>query len=137
MHGRRASCEPLDGAVMESIKHEFSYTLSFLPWISEGMVTYSNQEKADMHFMYGVANRNAFEAERLYRKRFPRRHVPDRKMFERLHWYLCEMGSFVTSMHAAAHGRSVCWNSNELVQSLNESISLVNFHDVAEVTALV
>ncbi|GBM44103.1 Retrovirus-related Pol polyprotein from transposon TNT 1-94 [Araneus ventricosus] len=30
-----------------------------------------------------------------------------------------------------------CWNSNELVQSLNESISLVNFHDVAEVTALV
>ncbi|GBM05418.1 Retrovirus-related Pol polyprotein from transposon TNT 1-94 [Araneus ventricosus] len=30
-----------------------------------------------------------------------------------------------------------CWNSNELVQSLNESISLVNFHDVADVTALV
>ncbi|GBN54871.1 hypothetical protein AVEN_198229-1 [Araneus ventricosus] len=33
--------------------------------------------------------------------------------------------------------RDYCWNSNELVQSLNESISLVNFRDVAEVTALV
>ncbi|GBN93875.1 hypothetical protein AVEN_68607-1 [Araneus ventricosus] len=68
MHGRRASGETLDGAVMESIKREFSYTSSFLRWISEGMAKYSNQEKADMHFMYGLANGNDLEAERLYRK---------------------------------------------------------------------
>ncbi|GBL94770.1 hypothetical protein AVEN_244752-1 [Araneus ventricosus] len=98
MHGRRASGEPLDGAVMEVIKHEFSYTPSFLPWISEGMATYSNQEKVDMHFMYSIANGNALEAERLYRQRFPRKLVPDRKMFERLHRCLCETGSFVTGV---------------------------------------
>ncbi|GBM66756.1 hypothetical protein AVEN_200133-1 [Araneus ventricosus] len=70
------------------------------------MATYSNQEKADMHFMYGLANGNDLEAERLYRQRFPRRHVTDRKMFERLHRCMCETGSFVTGMHDT--GRSRC-----------------------------
>ncbi|GBO28851.1 hypothetical protein AVEN_213681-1 [Araneus ventricosus] len=95
MYGRRASGEPLDGAVMEDIKREFSYTLSFLPWISEGMATYSNQEEVDRHFMYGIVNGNALEAERQYMQRFPRKHVLDRKMFERLHRCLSETGSFV------------------------------------------
>ncbi|GBM32118.1 hypothetical protein AVEN_11908-1 [Araneus ventricosus] len=107
MHGRRVCGEPLYGAVMESIKREFSYTSSFLPWISEGMATYSNQEKAGMHFMYGVANGNALEAERLHRQRFPRRHLPDRKMFYLLHRCLCETGSFVTGMHDTGRGRRV------------------------------
>ncbi|GBO09006.1 hypothetical protein AVEN_134592-1 [Araneus ventricosus] len=107
MHGRRASGEPLDGAVMESIKREFFYTSSFLPWISGGMATYSNQEKADMHFMYGLANANDLEAERLHRQRFPRRHVADQKLFELLHRCLCETGSFVTGMHDTGRGRSV------------------------------
>ncbi|GBL77885.1 hypothetical protein AVEN_143221-1 [Araneus ventricosus] len=71
------------------------------------MATYSNQEKADMHFMYDLANGNALEAERLYRQRFPRRHVTDRKMFERLHRCLCETGSFVTGMHDTGRSRSV------------------------------
>ncbi|GBN11589.1 hypothetical protein AVEN_23570-1 [Araneus ventricosus] len=80
---------------MESIKRKFSYTSSFLPWISEGMATYSNQEKADMHFMYGLANGNDLEAERLYTQRFPRRHVTDQKLFERLHRCLCETGDMI------------------------------------------
>ncbi|GBL90565.1 hypothetical protein AVEN_179475-1 [Araneus ventricosus] len=107
MHERRASGEPLDGIIMESIKREFSYTSSFLPWISEGMARYSNQEKADTHFMYGLANGNDLEAERLYRQRFPRRHLTDQKLFERLHRCLCETGSFVTGMHDTGRGRSV------------------------------
>ncbi|GBN25635.1 hypothetical protein AVEN_121966-1 [Araneus ventricosus] len=71
------------------------------------METYSNQEKADTPFMYGLANRNDLEAERLYRQRFPRRHVPDRKKFERLHRYLCETGSFVTGISCAHSTGSV------------------------------
>ncbi|GBL99352.1 hypothetical protein AVEN_49038-1 [Araneus ventricosus] len=51
-----ASSEPLDDAIMESRKREFSYTSSFLLWILEGMAKYSNQEKADMHFMYDLEN---------------------------------------------------------------------------------
>ncbi|GBN31960.1 hypothetical protein AVEN_39360-1 [Araneus ventricosus] len=107
MHGRRTSGELLDGAAMESIKREFSYTSSFLPRISEGMATYSNQEKADIHFMYGLVNGNDLEPERLYRQRFPRRHVTDQKLFERLHRCLCEPGSFVTGMHDTGRGGSV------------------------------
>ncbi|GBN36634.1 hypothetical protein AVEN_274379-1 [Araneus ventricosus] len=95
MHGRRPSSETLDGAIMESIKRKFFYTSSFLLWISEGISTYSNQE-----FMYGLADGNALEAEGLNRQRFPRRHVPERKMLERLHRCLCETGSFVNGMHA-------------------------------------
>ncbi|GBM47350.1 hypothetical protein AVEN_94457-1 [Araneus ventricosus] len=106
MHGWRAGGEPLDGAVVESIKREFSYTSPFLSWISEGMTTYCNQERADMHLLV-LGNGNALEAERLYRQCFPRRHVPDRKMFERLHRCLSETGSFVTGMHATGRGRSV------------------------------
>ncbi|GBN34307.1 hypothetical protein AVEN_257912-1 [Araneus ventricosus] len=118
MHGRRASREPLDGAVMENIKREFSYASSFLPLISEGMATYSNQEKAGMHFMYGLANGNALEVERLHRQRFPRRHLSDRKLFERLHRCLCEMASFVTDMHDTGHGRSV--RTPQVVEDIQE-----------------
>ncbi|GBO07374.1 hypothetical protein AVEN_49657-1 [Araneus ventricosus] len=57
--------------------------------------------------MYGLANGNALDAERLYRQRSPRRHVPERKMLERLHRCLCETGSFVNGMHATVRGRSV------------------------------
>ncbi|GBM84915.1 hypothetical protein AVEN_23714-1 [Araneus ventricosus] len=60
-----------------------------------------------MHFMYGLANGNDLEAERLYRQRFPRRHVTDQKLFERLHRCLCETGSFVTGMHDTGRCRSV------------------------------
>ncbi|GBL88986.1 hypothetical protein AVEN_255148-1 [Araneus ventricosus] len=71
------------------------------------MATYSNQEKADMHFMCGLANGNDLEAERLYRQRFPKRHVTDRKMIDQLHRCMCETGSFVTGMHDTGRSRSV------------------------------
>ncbi|GBN07981.1 hypothetical protein AVEN_110780-1 [Araneus ventricosus] len=45
MYGRRASGEPLDGTVIESIKPKFSYISSFLPWIAEDIAMYSNQER--------------------------------------------------------------------------------------------
>ncbi|GBM46332.1 hypothetical protein AVEN_195280-1 [Araneus ventricosus] len=60
-----------------------------------------------MYFMFGLANGNALEAKRLYRQRFPRRHVPDRKMFKPLHRCLCETGTFVKGMHDTGSGRSV------------------------------
>ncbi|GIX68803.1 uncharacterized protein CEXT_646391 [Caerostris extrusa] len=62
--------KPPGGCVMKSIKLEISYTSSFLPWISEGLATYSNQKKADMPFMYDLENGNALVP-------FPRRHVTD------------------------------------------------------------
>ncbi|KAJ4443510.1 hypothetical protein ANN_05182 [Periplaneta americana] len=43
---------------------------------------YSNQELAEIHFMYGKADGNAALARRLYQERYPQRQCPDRKTFE-------------------------------------------------------
>ncbi|KAJ4450157.1 hypothetical protein ANN_01564 [Periplaneta americana] len=55
---------------------------------------YSNQELAEIHFMYGKADGNAALARRLYQERYPQRQCPDRKTFVRLHYRLCEYGKF-------------------------------------------
>ena len=47
---------------MESIKRAFPYESTFQPWISTNMAIYRNQEKAEMDFMYGLANGNALKA---------------------------------------------------------------------------
>ncbi|KAJ4443484.1 hypothetical protein ANN_05156 [Periplaneta americana] len=55
---------------------------------------YSNQELAEIHFMYGKADGNAALARRLYQERYPQRQCPVRKTFVRLHYRLCEYGKF-------------------------------------------
>ncbi|KAJ4436987.1 hypothetical protein ANN_17119 [Periplaneta americana] len=55
---------------------------------------YSNQELAEIHFMYGKADGNAALARPLYQERYPQRQCPDRKTFVRLHYRLCEYGKF-------------------------------------------
>ncbi|KAJ4426267.1 hypothetical protein ANN_27079 [Periplaneta americana] len=55
---------------------------------------YSNQELAEINFMYGKADGNAALARRLYQERYPQRQCPDRKTFVRLHYRLCEYGKF-------------------------------------------
>ncbi|KAJ4449127.1 hypothetical protein ANN_00522 [Periplaneta americana] len=55
---------------------------------------YSNQELAEIHFMYGKADGNAAPARRLYQERYPQRQCPDRKTFVRLHYRLCGYGKF-------------------------------------------
>lgn len=55
---------------------------------------YSNEELADLHFMYGLANGNSRAAERLYAERFPNRHAPSRKIFATIHRNLRERGMF-------------------------------------------
>ncbi|GFS87567.1 hypothetical protein TNCV_2941691 [Trichonephila clavipes] len=49
------------------------------------MTSYTNQEMADIHFIYGVADENALETRGLYGERFPSRRLPNRKTFECLH----------------------------------------------------
>ncbi|KAJ4444682.1 hypothetical protein ANN_06479 [Periplaneta americana] len=55
---------------------------------------YSNQELAEIHFMYGKVDGNAALARRLYQERYPQRQCPDRKTFVRLHYRPCEYGKF-------------------------------------------
>ncbi|KAJ4439355.1 hypothetical protein ANN_07477 [Periplaneta americana] len=55
---------------------------------------YSNQELAEIHFMYCKADGNAALARRLYQERYPQQQCPDRKTFVCLHYRLCEYGKF-------------------------------------------
>jgi hypothetical protein len=55
---------------------------------------YSNQDLADMHFTYSLADGNSVVARRLYQERYPGRRCPDRKALVIIHRRLCERGNF-------------------------------------------
>ena len=49
------------------------------------MSTYSNEELADIHYMYGFCDGNARAAAREYALRFPNRRPPNRETFSNTH----------------------------------------------------
>lgn len=63
------------------------------------MVNFTNTESADMHYLYGLADGNAYKARRLYQRRFPNRVVPDARTISSTHRRLCETGSFEPNNH--------------------------------------
>jgi len=62
-------------------------------------MVFSYAEYADMHYMYGLADGNAFSARRLYQRRYPNRILPDARTFSATHRKLCETGSFQANNH--------------------------------------
>ncbi|KAK9727401.1 Helix-turn-helix domain (DUF4817) [Popillia japonica] len=58
------------------------------------MLTFSNEEYADIHFIYGLCNGSARAAVREYRRRFPTRKLPCRTVFSDIHRCLRETGKF-------------------------------------------
>ena len=59
---------------------------------------YSN-ERADVYFVYGLANGNDVQARRLHLERFPNRRCPNRKTFENIHRYLCDLSTCPITRH--------------------------------------
>lgn len=57
------------------------------------MATYTNQEYADILFIYGYCNGNAAEARREYQRRFPNRRIPDARVFATTYRVIAETGS--------------------------------------------
>lgn len=60
---------------------------------SDIIMSFSNQEYAEMHFVYGFCNGNASAAQREYTVRYPGRRIPSTQVFTRLHQRLVERGS--------------------------------------------
>ncbi|GFW69938.1 hypothetical protein TNCV_1403911 [Trichonephila clavipes] len=58
------------------------------------MNCYMNAELADIHFIYGLANRNGRVAVQLYGGKYPTRRQPNHQTFSRVHQNLVEHGSF-------------------------------------------
>ena len=53
----------------------------------------ANNELADMHLVYGMANCNSIRTTRKYRERFPNRQVPAHQTFAAIHRKLRETGT--------------------------------------------
>lgn len=54
--------------------------------------TFSNQEYADIHFVYGYCNGNARSAVREYHRRYPNRRIPNVKVFINTHANFSQFG---------------------------------------------
>jgi hypothetical protein len=67
---------------------------------------HSNQELADMHFMYGLADGNAALAHCWYQERYPGQRCPDRETFVTVHRRLCEHGNFAPRVANRGRPRS-------------------------------
>ncbi|KAJ4431790.1 hypothetical protein ANN_20395 [Periplaneta americana] len=86
---------------------------------------YSNQELAEIHFMYGKADGNAALARRLYQERYPQRQCPDRKTFVRLHYRLCEYGKFKSPGLGRGRPRSTTPEvQEEILEAVNMTPSI-------------
>ncbi|KAJ4441946.1 hypothetical protein ANN_11810 [Periplaneta americana] len=86
---------------------------------------YSNQELAEIHFMYGKADDNAALARRLYQERYPQRQCPDRKTFVRLHYRLCEYGKFNSPSLGRGRPRSTTPEvQDEILEAVNMTPSI-------------
>lgn len=70
------------------------------------MAMYTNAELADMYFIYGLADGNGRNVQRLYQQRYPTRCYPNRKTFEGIHRRLREHGTFQTATFNSGRPRS-------------------------------
>ncbi|KAJ4451131.1 hypothetical protein ANN_02571 [Periplaneta americana] len=82
----------------------------------------SNQELAEIHFMYGKADGNAALALRLYQEKYPQRQCPDRKTFVRLHYHLCEYGKFNSPGLGRGRPRST---TPEVQEEILEAVNMI------------
>lgn len=56
------------------------------------MATFSNEEMADMHLMYGRSYGNSLGARRMYHEAFPYRRLPNERTFDNIDRRLRETG---------------------------------------------
>ena len=57
------------------------------------MATYTNEEYADILFIYGYCDGNAAESRREYQRRFPNRRIPNERVFAGTYRAIAETGS--------------------------------------------
>lgn len=84
------------------------------------MGRYSNKEYADIHFMFGKANGDAFEAARLYQEAFPHRKHPSVSLFVRIRQCLVEYGCF-TEVQVKPTGITFDGENNEQLEVKEEA----------------
>lgn len=78
--------------------HAINPTLRAISYMREQWLdrnsTFTNEEYADIHLIYGFCECNSRAAVKEYKRRFPNRKLPSRSIFSRVHQRLRETGSF-------------------------------------------
>jgi len=64
-------------------------------------MSFSYEEYADMHFVYGFCNVNTTAAVKEYWQQYPCQRIPNRCVFTCVHQHLQERGSFPSVNHCA------------------------------------
>ena len=85
LHGGPVACEAVS-VRCSSVADTCLLTLAKMPFV------FSHVEYCDMHFVYGFCNGNALAAVEEYRRRFPDRRTPSRRVFTRIHQTLRDTG---------------------------------------------
>ena len=60
--------------------------------VARKLFVFSHVEYCDVHFVYGFCNGNAVAAVEKYRRLFPDRRIPSRRVFTRIHQTLRDTG---------------------------------------------
>jgi hypothetical protein len=63
------------------------------------MATFSNEEYANIHYIYGYCDGNEEAAVKEYQWQFPEHRVPDQQIFSSVHQNLKESGKFPQPRH--------------------------------------
>lgn len=82
---------------------------------------FSNEEYADMVYVYGFCDGNALEAKREYEIRFPNRRSPDSRTFSRVFRYMREHGRFPTVKLNEHHERRHVNVEQNIVDMVNNN----------------
>lgn len=83
------------------------------------MQQFSIEEYVHMHFVYGLADGNARQAERLYRERYPERRHPNHKTFAAIHQRLLETGKVAKR---SSEGRPISVRTPDLEEAVLEDV---------------
>jgi len=95
---RRSACSPLHihvytrSSVCTAVVLTTEVTVTHLLRVAKMPFVFSHVEYCDIHFVYGFCNGNALAAVEEYRRRFPDRRIPSRRVFTRIHQTLCDTG---------------------------------------------
>ena len=82
-----------EGLASDSKQQSFRAVMN-VQWAVTVNMSFSYEEYADMHFLYGFCNGKTTAAVEEYRLRYPRRRIPDRRVFTRVHQRLREKVNF-------------------------------------------
>lgn len=86
--------------------------------------TYTPEEYANMHLIYGLCNCNANEAAREYRRRYPDLRHPDYRVFTRVHIAFSEGRMPGTGVGGASEGRPRRHRDDEVLEAVRANPEL-------------